>query len=244
MKRTTLAAMTLFALATAAPAASAAAQHADPPARRSVAAYLMTGGSLLDVDALNIALAAQAFETFSDRFFSLGGGIHLVLNQAIITGEAHALLTEEGSVSNGTYTGALGSMYGSLGAGYLVYEGDALDLYPLVGVGWERTTLELVQRGAPAFGDVLTDPARGSTLHASGPIVSFSLGGDYVFEAGPSARKGFLIGLRAGYAYAPVQGDWSLGDIDVPDGPAMNVTGPFVHIMIGLGGRGPRLFEP
>lgn len=241
MKRTTLAAMTLMALA--ATVNNAAAQRDEPAARRSVATYLMTGASLLNVDELNASLGAQSFEPFSDRFFSLGGGIHLILNQAIITGEAHALLTEQGSVSNGTYTARLGTLYGAIGAGYLIYEGEALDLYPLVGVGWERTTLELVQRGAPAFGDVLTDPARGATLRSSSPIVSFTLGGDYVFEAGPASHKGFLIGLRAGYAYAPVQGDWSLGDTDVPDGPAMNVTGPFVHVMIGVGGRGPRLFE-
>lgn len=239
MSRAILTATTLIALA-ATPAASQQSQH---PTRRSVAAYLLTGGSILDVNDLNGAMGARSYEAFSDRFFSLGGGLHLVLNQAVIAGEAHALLTEQGSVTNGTYTATLSGAYGALGAGYLVYEGEAFDLYPLIGVGWGRTVLEFVERGAPTFDEILDTPARGARLRSSSPVVSFTLAGDYVFEAGRGTRKGFLIGLRAGYAYAPVQGDWSLGDVDIPAGAAMTVTGPFVRVLIGVGGRGPLLFE-
>ncbi len=237
MTRAMLAAMML------AVAVPAQAQVPDPDARRSLAGYFMMGGSLLDIDDLNGQLTARLYEPFSDRFFSLGGGLHLIVNQAIIAGELHALLAEQGSVTNGTFTSTLTGGYGSLGVGYLILDGGALDLYPLLGAGWGGMSMELVERGAPTFGEVLDDPARGSRLTNHGPVVSFSLGGDYVFEAGRDAGKGFLIGIRAGYAYAPVEGDWRLGDVDVPAGPAMSVTGPFVRIMLGAGGRAPDPFR-
>ncbi|HKJ93218.1 MAG TPA: hypothetical protein VJ957_08620 [Longimicrobiales bacterium] len=225
-------------------AAAAAPLRAQGPPRRSLAGYFMMGGSLLKVDDLNAQLTQRAYAAFPDRFISLGGGVHYVVNQAVVAGEAHALVAERASSSNGTFSSSLGGGLATLGVGYLIYEGDNLDIYPLIGAGWGSMTLDLTERSAPTFGDVLDNPQRGAHMRNSGFVVSFSLGGDYVFDAGGANdhRKGFLLGIRAGYAYAPVQNDWRLANIDLTSGPAMNVTGPFIRVMLGLGGRGRKLF--
>ena len=48
---------------------------------------------------------------------------------------------------------------------------------------------------------------------------------------------GMAFGLRIGYTFSPIKGDWKLEDNDVSGGPDIGVTGPYLKLMIGGGGK-------
>ena len=244
MKKT-LGSIPLLALAAMLAAAPAAAQQqhrntADHD-RRSVSLYMSVGGAMLDVDQLNGALGAQGYAPVSERFFTLGLGGHLVINQAIVGFQGTGLLAEQSASTNGVFSASLAGRYGMLDFGYLIYEGESLDLYPLLGVGFGQLTLDIVDRTGGTFDGVVADPRRGVELEKKGFLLGLSLGGDYVFEVGRGARRGPMIGIRAGYNYAPVEPEWSLDGTPLLSGPELTLTGPFVRILLGWGGRGPTL---
>ena len=221
------------------PAAELAAQRGqEHGARRTATMYLTIGMSLLDVGSLNSALGAQDYRGVSDRFFSVGAGGHLVINQAVIGVEGQALLSEQASSTNDIFRAELTGALGMLRVGYLIFEGDNLDIYPLLGVGYGAATLEVVDATGGAFGDVLADPRRGVELTKSGPLIGAALGADWVFEMARGARRGPALGLRLGYDYAPVESDWELGGTRLLNGPDLSLTGPYLRILIGFGGRG------
>lgn len=226
-------------LALALPATELVAQRGEHGSRRTVTAYMTVGMSLLDTDGINGALRAQEYRSLSDRFFTLGAGGHLVINQAVIGVEGEALLSEQASSTNDTFRAALAGKRGMLQFGYLVYEGDNLDLYPLLGVGYGSTTLEILDPAAGSFNEVLANPRRGAVLHKGGPLIGASLGGDWVFEMARGQRRGPALGFRLGYDYAPVESDWSLDGTRLLGGPDLSLTGPYLRILLGFGGRGP-----
>lgn len=219
-------------------AADLDAQHREHGSRRTAAVYMTVGMSLLDTDGINNALTAQAYRSLSDRFFSLGAGGHLVLNQAVIGVEGQALLSEQASSTNDTFRATLSGRRSMLQFGYLVFEGDNLDLYPLLGVGYGSTALEILDPAAGNFDEVLADPRRGSVLHKGGPLLGAAVGGDWVFEVAQGKRRGPALGFRLGYDYAPIESDWSLDGTPLLGGPELSLTGPYLRILFGFGGRG------
>lgn len=219
-------------------AAELNAQHREHGSRRTATTYMTVGMSLLDMDGLNSSLRARDYQGMSDRFFSLGAGGHLVINQAVIGVEGQALLSEQASSTNATFRATLGGQRGMLQFGYLVFEGDNLDLYPLLGVGYGSTKLTIVDPSAGNFDEILADPRRGATLQKGGPLVGLAVGGDWVFEVARGKRRGPALGFRLGYDYAPVESDWSLDGTRLLGGPDLSLTGPYLRILMGFGGRG------
>lgn len=214
------------------------AQTSDHENRRTASVFLSVGGLMLDAEGLNASLGAHGYSEMSDRFFSLGAGGLLVINQAILGVEGHSLLAEQASSTNGTFRASMAGRYGMLDFGYLVYEGESLDVYPLLGVGYGHTSLDILDPSGRTFDDVLTDPRRGVALEKEGFLLGISVGGDYVFEVGRGRRRGPLLGVRIGYNYSPVENEWSMDGTPLLGGPELSLTGGFVRILLGWGGRG------
>ena len=46
-----------------------------------------------------------------------------------------------------------------------------------------------------------------------------------------------MTGVRAGYYFTPLKGDWMFNQSNAAGGPDIGITGPYVQFMIGGGGR-------
>ena len=201
--------------------------------------YFMIGGNMAHLGDLNSELKDAGYPSFEEDFFTLGVGGFFVIKKVILGGEGFVFLPRD--ASNEDYTVELSGSYGVFNIGYMAFSKWGLDVYPLLGIGGYGFTLEIYERGSHSFDDILDDPRRGAYMTTGGFTLLPALGVDYLFDLSSSEKSagGIVVGLRAGYAYSPVEGDWRFGESDVSNAPAVGLTGPFVFLTIGAGG-GPR----
>lgn len=198
--------------------------------------YFMCGGSIVDIDALNSRLESKGYSTFSGNFFSFGGGGHAVINRLIIGGEGHALIGR--GETSGNYENSLSAGYGCFDLGYILYSTGYLNVYPLLGLGGGGMSLNIMEKGAPSFDEILDDPRRSTEISTGGFLLNVALGTDYLLKLGGDGKEegGLVFGLRVGYTFTPIKSEWEMDATDISGGPEIGITGPYIHLMIGGGG--------
>jgi opacity protein-like surface antigen len=204
-------------------------------ARHGGRGFFMIGAQWLDLDELNGRLVDAGYDEVDETFVTLGGGGYLIRNSFLIGGEGHGALSTSGSTTGNQFRTTVGGGYGMLNVGYAVFAEGGTLVYPMVGLGGGGLLVNIEERSTPDFDDVLDDPRRGVNLTNSQLLASVGLGIDHVF--GGFGRGGLGVGLRAGWLFAPVEGDWAFGRSDVAGGPDAGFTGPFVRLSIGGGSR-------
>lgn len=217
------------------------AQENDSWAGSGGRGFFQAGLLRLDVDDMNAALAGAGFPTLDRGTVTLGGGGYATRGRFVIGGEGHGLLSDDQPSADGSVQVGLDGGYGLFKVGYLAYSESGLDVYPMVGIGGGGLNVSIVERSAPTFDDVLANPQRSSRLSTGMFLLDLSLAADYRFtrrsEEGRSG--GLLVGLQAGYVFAPGSTDWTLDDINgVAGGPDLGIQG--LYIRLSLGGWGSR----
>lgn len=210
--------------------------QADRTGERGGRGFFMIGAQWLDLDELNDRLVAAGYPEAEESFVTLGGGGYMMRNRFLVGGEGHGALSTSGSTSAGQFRTTVGGGYGMFNVGYAVWAYGGTLVYPMVGVGGGGLLVNIEERSSPDFDDVLDDPRRGVNLSNSQFLVSVALGVDHVF-GGFGNRGGLGVGIRGGWIFAPVEGDWMFGRNDVAGGPDAGFTGPFVRVSIGGGSR-------
>ncbi len=206
---------------------------------KEIRGYFMTGGSSLDIDALNSRLGAKGYSEFSDGFFSIGGGYFQKESGKFLTGfEGHLLIGEQNSsvIGGKSYsTSAIGG-YGFLNTGYLILENDRLDIYPILGIGFGGMGVKI---GHTSFDNILDNPQRSASINTFSFLLNLALGTDYKINlSGDDNKVSFLIiGLRGGYAFAPFKSGWYMDEFSLSDDPAGGIEGPYFRLTIGGGGK-------
>jgi hypothetical protein len=201
--------------------------------------YFMFGGSIIDIKALNSRLEDKGYSKISDNFISFGGGGHGVINRVIIGGEGHGLIGKE--ITSKSYKTSIDAGYGFFNLGYIVYSTEDLRVYSLLGLGGGGMSLNIVEKGIlPSFDEVLDNPQRGVELSTGGFLLNLALGTDYLLKLGgdEKGKGGLILGLRVGYIFAPIKGDWEMDGVDISGAPDVSITGPYIRFMIGGGGFG------
>ncbi len=196
----------------------------------------MIGGSLLDLNGLNAALAIGRHPRLPDSFLTLGGGGHAFIGRLVLGGEGHGLVRRRGghAGSGPVLSGACGFF----DIGYVTCSRRGLLIYPLLGIGAGSIDLRLSGSPAASFEDVLVDTGRSVRLQMSGFLMHLALAADrWLGPGGRDGRHGIFIGVRAGYAFAPARSAWELGGTEIEGGPRVGWTGPYLRISIGAGGR-------
>jgi hypothetical protein len=198
--------------------------------------YFMVGGSKLNVKPLNNRFRKHDYSSISGNFLTLGGGGYGVFRRFLIGGEGHGYLGSDAS-SQAYRTSVMGGA-GFFNLGYTMYSENNWLIYPMFGLGFGGVQLEIRERTSPSFDDILNDPRHGSNLFTGGFLMSFSLGADYLMILKEDEKKagGIVVGIRAGYTFAPMTGDWMLDEQSIGRGPKIGLTGPFVRLSIGGGG--------
>lgn len=199
--------------------------------------YFMFGGKIIDIKSLNSRLERKGYSKLSDNFISLGGGGHGIIGRVIIGGEGHGLIGRE--TTSGSYKTSIGAGYGFFNFGYIVYSSKRLSVYPLLGLGGGGMSLEIIEREPISFDEVLDNPKRSAELSICGFLLNLALGIDYLLKLGGDEKGegGLVFGLRIGYTLTPIKGSWEMDGIDISGGPEIGITGPYIRLMIGGGGR-------
>jgi hypothetical protein len=195
--------------------------------------YAALGYAQLDVDGLNARLAAldEPYSPVSEDLVTFGVGAHVRLSRLLLGGELGVGVSVEEAESGDERRAELSTFTGGVLVGFSILQTDGFDFYPLVQGGGVGTTLLVKERGDPAWDEVLGDPGRESSLSTAALWGAAGVGMDYAF------RGGFFMGLRGTYGWTGDADDWSDETGEVLGGPAMNMTGPSVRLLIGYGRR-------
>jgi len=235
--------ISFFALTVAAAPAAARAESQDtpPPAGPSRPyegwGYFTLGLQQVGLKALNGPMVSQGFTRFGETFFLMGGGGMTFIDRLILGGEGYALFDR--TAFRGPVKARVGAGCGFFDVGYVFWSRDDVRIYGLLGLGGGGWTLRMTDSAAASFEAVLGDPQRSSILTTGAFLVSLSAGGDWVFRlgTGQDGEGGISFGLRAGWTFVPFKSDWKMEDFEITSGPTMGLTGPYLRLVIGLGGK-------
>ncbi len=240
MRRLWMAAAATAALLAAYPStASAAGDNSWWP--REGKAYFMIGWAGIDVTGLNDALASHGYDRFGTDFLSIGGEGHSTFRRFVIGAQGYGLLTRDRDVSlvSGPFRSRLRGGAGFLDLGVVALRRGRTSLTGLLGLGGGSAVLDVVDRGTTSFDGAIADPRLSMTIRRAAFLID--LGGtlDTYIRTWQSSQgqSGPAFGVRAGYVFAPAQGDWSFDNRGLSGGPDAPLTGPYVRLLLGFGGE-------
>ncbi len=202
--------------------------------------FFSMGTGMLKTDDLDGTLQAAGYPVFNEGYYLIGGEGYLMINRWVIGGEGHGIIGDE--ISEGIITGSLSGGQGFLTVGHTVFSNNRFKIYPKGGVGLGGLSMQLTGDLPPALSDMLDDPAEDTELSKSHALMK--LGMNFAFlinlSSGEFGAGGFAIGLEAGYQFTFNESDWQIEEIDIQNGPDLNMTGPYIKLKIGGGGFGYR----
>ena len=89
----------------------------------------------------------------------------------------------------------------------------------------------------PTFQTIAASPGSESVLSGNHLLYSLGGGADYLVTRRESGSMGVVLGMRAGMLFAPNRTTWTSGGRAVTAGPDASAGGPFVRVVVGIGGR-------
>jgi len=233
-------AISCFALCAAAQTADEGAPPAKPARSTEGWGFFTLGLQHVGLSGLNGPMVSQGYTRFGETFFLMGGGGLTVIDRFIIGGEGLALFDR--TATRGPVKARVNAGCGFFDVGYIFWRRPDFRTYGLLGLGGGGWTLRITESADAPFEDVLANPGRSSMLTSGMFLVSLSAGADWLVRLGGDERGegGMSFGLRAGYTLAPFKNKWKMEDFEITSGPKMGLTGPFVRLVIGFGGRGAK----
>jgi hypothetical protein len=212
--------------------ASAQGFRRSPP-DGGAAGFFGAGGARIDAAALDDELTATGYPTFGRQVLTIGGGGYGVHGSGILVGgEGYGVLT--GDVPHQGRSVSLTGGFGLFNVGYMAPLTGRLRAYPLLGFGGGGTGLRIgAGPTSEPFRAFLLNPDR--QTHLSRVSLLATVGGGIEFRSSRSSR-GVLVGVRAGYMFAPVSSSWRLDGNVVGAAPDASLAGPFVRVLVGGGG--------
>jgi hypothetical protein len=195
----------------------------------------MIGTQWLELGDLNRDLRTGGYDTFNESSLFYGGAGYGFIGERLVFGGEGGGFSQE--ASTGSYLQRLEGGYGMFTAGYVVFSRWGFNIFPQVGLGWGGVSLRITERSVPTFDEILAIPTRESYLSAGNFMMQGALGIDYrlnlrVLEK-TEGEGGLLFGVRFGYGYTFGESDWSMGEINVVDGPDVGINGFFIRFLIG-----------
>jgi hypothetical protein len=226
------------------PSRIASAQNVGAGAGRPFhAVVLSTGMTMMAVDPLNARMTSSQFATLSNDAVSYGGAGYLAVGRALLGAEVQRSTFGEEGLNNGR-TGDLSAMQGLATVAYALLSTDHLSIFPQLGVGMGRVVVTLRDRSGagttvtqPTFDEIAQTPGSESRVTGRHLLYSFGGGADYLVTP-RGAGTGVVLGVRAGLTASPNRATWTRDGQAVLAGPDAGAGGPYLRVVVGLGGRG------
>jgi hypothetical protein len=202
--------------------------------------FVQAGRMGMHLDGLNASLANAGLPTLDTSAPIWGGGGYGRVGRWYFGGVGHGGL-DPASILDSRHISLKGG-YGLARAKYRALRIGGLSLYPAVGLGAGSMTLQIADLATPTFEEVLDAPGRSSSL-STGVIFLLDAGMalDYSLVVGTfddGGGWGVVLGVEAGYMYAPGGTSWTLDELDdVVGGPTLKIDGFYVWLSVGGWGR-------
>jgi len=188
-----------------------------------------------DFTALNDAFKTAHYDSinFPEGIYTQGGGGYAVSRGILIGGFGYkgSTVSESDSISiKSEFSG------GFFEIGLSIFNSGLLNIYPLLGLGTSNVKLRLrtIQRDE-TFQDVLSNPARLSTIKAGG----FAIEPAVIFQFWIKGKKAQPVSIliKISYLYLPKKADWVFGDgAEILGGPDFRPGGIAITSGIFFGG--------
>jgi hypothetical protein len=196
--------------------------------------HIQLGYKNMGLGQLNDRLTENGYPGINQHFSQIGGSAMIIYNNVILGGEGYTF--RGGQVEDDAFTLDANGGAGLINFGYVSYAHSKFLLYPLVGVGVGHFRLGFrEQANGTSFDNVLDNPQRGADLRLTNVLIDLSLNADYRLFGRRGA--GLTGGLSVGYTLAPNSQNWTFDTNQaIENGPAVNLSGFFARLRIGLGG--------
>lgn len=199
-------------------------------------AWYDPGFSFLDTTAFNGAIANQGYNNLSNVFISQGGGAHLILDRIILGGSGMGLNGFRSANAAGDVLGVSGG-YGLFNLGYMVYQDQNFNLYPVLGIGSGHLSVSGSGSLNKVFG--LSGSEDVSRIDSNQVVLDIGIGADYLidFNADSANATGLLVGLKLGYLFVPSPTQWEanrrlVGGTNLPN---LSNQGLYFNLILGAG---------
>jgi hypothetical protein len=118
-----------------------------------------------------------------------------------------------------------------LNGGWLIHARGDVVAFPLVGVGYGNSSLELTLPEVPEqrFGELLAEPSGEALLSSSSLLLQVGLSAS-LWGSG----AGDFVGLRSGLMWAPISSGWKRRGHAVDGGPAPPMSGAYLSLLLGF----------
>jgi len=211
--------------------------------KRVNAAYIMAGQNIMSFNNLNDFLIQRDFPAVSENYLAFGIGGHVIHDKFVVGIEIQRFFEKKRITAKEFNTSILGT-YSLLNVGYLLYSKKGLMIYPLFGIGLGRLKLRIRENNIRSFEDI-NSYQRGSDSKITSFLTNIGFALDYFFNFKEKKRgkNKLVVGLRLGYIYTATRSGWSVNHIHVDDGPVTGLGGPYVRMVIGLGGWVEKLIK-
>ncbi|MBK9577015.1 MAG: hypothetical protein IPK50_03890 [Fibrobacterota bacterium] len=223
-------------------AAVSLAQEAAPSKTFGGSGGIAVGIRQMELGKIRSALEDKGFTEPSQTFLSIGGGGQFQRGMWLIGGEGGAWIPAFGSAKRGSDEVQLAGGWGMARAGMDHALMGNLHLIPSLGVGGGGLQMKVSQPSADRFDDLLDGPGEVSTFDKAGLLVEPAITVEWrTFVSGGKENGAFFtVGLRAGYAWNPWSGSWSNAGGEVQGAPDVDLGGPSVRLVVGMGGCSAR----
>lgn len=209
------------------------------PAQTARGGFVALGAHNADTEELNARLVANGYPSFGENFFSFSGGYNWWTDKLVWSVDGHGLF--QPTESNATHDVSLTGGYALASIGLPLRPSKNVFLYPMFSAGVGGAQLSLQTRDVISFDELLQSPGRTADISNASLLFGPRVGIHFFIRFGENngVPRGMIVGLRGGYLFSALESEWSeLDNETINGGPAMNLAGP--HIMVVLGGWGQK----
>ncbi|MEK7432073.1 MAG: hypothetical protein AABZ74_02985 [Cyanobacteriota bacterium] len=185
--------------------------------RNSNYIYGSIGGIIFsDFSKLNTYLDERGYNTFNNQYFILGTGRRTVFGRFLQGSELTFLVGNiKLAPKNGINLAISSNINANFNLGYVLYAKNNLQIYPSVGLGIQRLSIDISKEEADAktnFEDILKNPgSNSSSVSKNTAMIDLGLGAEYVFKLAQNTDNeiinniqnripvSFLLGIKSGY---------------------------------------------
>ena len=197
--------------------------------------FFSFGAYVADIDKLNAELSANGIVEIPEWFYSIGlNGKRSINKNTFFELDGNVLIRKE--ASNGLYKSSLMGTNVVAGLSYLC-QGNKIDFYPMIGVGIGFLRLKIADHSDSdySFDDALKNPRKELSALNTSLIIDIGVSTEYKIKNSQNGDRGFIIGARFGYQFAPLVSEWKMGGKELGGGPDIGIHGFYLKMMIGQG---------
>ncbi len=192
--------------------------------------FLGIGIAEAGLSQVNAKLDSTGLSSFQKFGFNLGFGGHIEIRRLILEGAISGLVWGE-NVDQQLRT----SLYAGNGIGYfginILPENMSVTLSPYAGMGLGINWLK-IRKDKKTLPEAIENSDPNVNIWQMTFLTQLGVALDFVFPS-QDKLKGFVLGVRGGYQFAPIQSSWYSDDTPISDMPDMKQGGIFAKLIIG-----------